>query len=100
MGWTWSFVPYPTASLSKLVPELAARTGVVVDLAADFRLKDPDLYPLWYGEAHRSPELLSCFAYGLPELFRPKSSGHGWWLPPVVTRRRPPWLLRHCFGPG
>jgi N-acetyl-gamma-glutamyl-phosphate reductase len=69
------FCALPHGQSQQLVPELAARTGVVVDLAADFRLKDPDLYPLWYGEAHRSPELLSCFAYGLPELFRAEIIG-------------------------
>jgi N-acetyl-gamma-glutamyl-phosphate reductase len=41
-----------------------------VDLAADFRLQDPALYPQWYGEAHTAPHLLADFAYGLPELFR------------------------------
>jgi N-acetyl-gamma-glutamyl-phosphate reductase len=47
----------------------------VVDLAADFRLKDPALYPTWYGEAHPAPELLAEFAYGLPELFRSELQG-------------------------
>jgi N-acetyl-gamma-glutamyl-phosphate reductase len=41
-----------------------------VDLAADFRLADPGLYPVWYGEEHHAPELLATFAYGLPELHR------------------------------
>lgn len=40
----------------------------VVDLSADFRLKDAALYPVWYGKAHASPELLAGFVYGLPEL--------------------------------
>jgi N-acetyl-gamma-glutamyl-phosphate reductase len=48
---------------------------VVLDLAADFRLKDPALYPQWYGEAHPAPELLAEFAYGLPELFRAELVG-------------------------
>jgi N-acetyl-gamma-glutamyl-phosphate reductase len=57
------------------VPELADRVGAVVDLAADFRLRDPDLYPAWYGGEHGAPELLDHFAYGLPELFRSELSG-------------------------
>ena len=44
--------------------------GTIVDLAADFRLADPALYPSWYGEPHRAPELLERFVYGLPELHR------------------------------
>lgn len=40
----------------------------VVDLSGDFRLKDAALYPVWYGKAHSSPELLAGFVYGLPEL--------------------------------
>jgi N-acetyl-gamma-glutamyl-phosphate reductase len=44
--------------------------GHIVDLAADFRLSDPGLYPQWYGEEHHVPELLADFVYGLPEFFR------------------------------
>ncbi len=40
----------------------------VVDLSADFRLKDPAQYPVWYGQAHSAPALLADFVYGLPEL--------------------------------
>ncbi len=50
--------------------DLRKRVGVVVDLAADFRLRDAALYPTWYGDEHPAPELLPEFAYGLPELFR------------------------------
>jgi N-acetyl-gamma-glutamyl-phosphate reductase len=64
------FLALPHGESQKLVPELDGRVGRVVDLAADFRLKDPDLYPTWYGEAHTCPERLADFAYGLPELFR------------------------------
>jgi N-acetyl-gamma-glutamyl-phosphate reductase len=49
--------------------------GVVVDLAADFRLRDPGLYPEWYGEEHAAPDLLAEAAYGLPELFRAQLPG-------------------------
>ena len=38
-----------------------AEVGCVVDLSADFRLKDAALYPQWYGEAHHRPELLAEF---------------------------------------
>ncbi len=66
------FLALPHGASQKLVPELlAAAPGTrVVDLAADFRLKDPSAYQRWYGEAHTAPDLLPRFAYGLPELHR------------------------------
>ncbi len=42
----------------------------VVDISADFRLKDAGEYPRWYGFEHPAPELLAKAAYGLPELHR------------------------------
>jgi N-acetyl-gamma-glutamyl-phosphate reductase len=69
------FLGLPHGASQALVPELRSKVKHVVDLAADFRLKDAELYPTWYGEAHEHPELLSEFAYGLPELFRPTLPG-------------------------
>jgi N-acetyl-gamma-glutamyl-phosphate reductase len=69
------FCGLPHGESQRLIPELLARVGVVVDLAADFRLKDPALYPQWYGAEHGAPELLSEAAYGLPELFREDLAG-------------------------
>ena len=64
------FLGLPHGASQAIVPELVGKVAHLVDLAADFRLADPSLYPQWYGEAHAAPELLSDFAYGLPELFR------------------------------
>jgi N-acetyl-gamma-glutamyl-phosphate reductase len=64
------FLGLPHGASQDLVPELAGRVGRIVDLAADFRLDDPGLYPTWYGAEHTQPDLLGSFAYGLPELFR------------------------------
>ena len=64
------FLGLPHGASQAIVPELLGKVGHLVDLAADFRLQDPSLYPQWYGEAHTAPELLPDFAYGLPELFR------------------------------
>ncbi|HWF17604.1 MAG TPA: N-acetyl-gamma-glutamyl-phosphate reductase [Acidimicrobiales bacterium] len=69
------FCALPHGQSQKFVPALRARVGCVVDLAADFRLKDPALYPQWYGEEHGAPELLSEAVFGLPELFRDDLSG-------------------------
>jgi len=46
----------------------AAERVFVLDLAADFRLRDPARHQRTYGHAHASPEELGRFAYGLPEL--------------------------------
>src|SRR5450631_597039 len=69
------FLALPHGQSQHLVPDLVDRVGVVVDLAADFRLRDPALYPTWYGEVHLVPELLDTFVYGLPELHRDELVG-------------------------
>src|SRR5688500_15528462 len=69
------FLGLPHGASQAIVPELVGKVGHLVDLAADFRLADPSLYPQWYGEAHTAPELLPEFAYGLPELFRDEILG-------------------------
>jgi N-acetyl-gamma-glutamyl-phosphate reductase len=63
------FLALPHGASQALVPELRKRVGLIVDLAADFRLKDAGLYPTWYGEAHHCPELLAEAVHGIPELF-------------------------------
>jgi N-acetyl-gamma-glutamyl-phosphate reductase len=69
------FCALPHGESQKLVPALRGRVGLVVDLAADFRLRDAALYPQWYGESHVAPELLAEAIYGLPELFRDGLAG-------------------------
>jgi N-acetyl-gamma-glutamyl-phosphate reductase len=65
-----AFLGLPHGQAQAMVPEIRGRVGRIVDLSADFRLKDAALYPKWYGEEHHCPELLAEAAYGLPELFR------------------------------
>jgi N-acetyl-gamma-glutamyl-phosphate reductase len=56
-------------SAAEVIPLL--NLGVrVVDLSADFRLKDASLYPAWYGFTHPVPELLQEAVFGLTELYR------------------------------
>jgi N-acetyl-gamma-glutamyl-phosphate reductase len=69
------FCALPHGESQKFVPELHPRVGCIVDLAADFRLKDPALYPQWYGDEHAAPELLADAVFGLPELFRDDLAG-------------------------
>ena len=61
-------VPH-TASLA-LTPQLLAAGVSVLDLSADYRIHDPEVYEAWYNTPHTSPELLSQTVYGLPELNR------------------------------
>jgi len=56
-------------SAGEVIPLLKQGTRVV-DISADFRLKDAAEYPAWYGFTHPAPELLAQAAYGLPELYR------------------------------
>jgi N-acetyl-gamma-glutamyl-phosphate reductase len=65
-----AFLALPHGEAQDIVPAIVDRVGVLVDLSADFRLRDPAAYPRWYGRDHAAPELLGRFAYGLPELFR------------------------------
>jgi N-acetyl-gamma-glutamyl-phosphate reductase len=69
------FLGLPHGASQAIVPGLLDSVAHVVDLAADFRLQDPSLYDTWYGEPHARPDLLSRFAYGLPELFRKDITG-------------------------
>ena len=64
------FLGLPHGASQSIVPQLRGRAKHIVDLAADFRLDDPGLYPAWYGEPHAAPELLDDFVYGMPEFFR------------------------------
>ena len=52
-----------------MAPQLVARGVTVVDLSADFRLKDPAVYERWYATPHTATDLLQRAAFGLPELF-------------------------------
>lgn len=69
------FLALPHGAAQALVPELCERVGSIVDLSADFRLRDPELYPLWYGAPHTCPQLLAGAVYGLPELTRDQLAG-------------------------
>jgi N-acetyl-gamma-glutamyl-phosphate reductase len=56
--------------------ERALSAGVrVIDLSADFRLREEGLYPQWYGAEHRAPWLLDQAVYGLTEIYRAELAG-------------------------
>jgi N-acetyl-gamma-glutamyl-phosphate/LysW-gamma-L-alpha-aminoadipyl-6-phosphate reductase len=64
------FTSVPHGKSNKIVNELYGRGMKIIDLSADFRLKNPKDYVKWYGWEHPFPELLSKSVYGVPELHR------------------------------
>jgi N-acetyl-gamma-glutamyl-phosphate reductase len=56
------------ASMSQL-PRLLERGVRVIDLSADYRLRDPNVYAQWYGESHADLSHLAQAVYGLPEIY-------------------------------
>ena len=64
------FLAQPHGQAQHNIEQYASLAGKIIDLAADFRLRDADFYEKWYGEKHAAPEWLSKFVYGLPELHR------------------------------
>jgi N-acetyl-gamma-glutamyl-phosphate reductase len=69
-----AIVAYPHGASAPVVAELRERGLRVVDLSADFRLRDPQEYRRWYGEP-TAPELASEAVYGLTELYRERIAG-------------------------
>ncbi|MBE9532592.1 MAG: N-acetyl-gamma-glutamyl-phosphate reductase [Proteobacteria bacterium] len=64
------FFATPHTVAMALVPELIARGTKVIDLSADFRLKDISLWEQWYNTPHTCPDLVEQAVYGLPEVNR------------------------------
>jgi N-acetyl-gamma-glutamyl-phosphate/LysW-gamma-L-alpha-aminoadipyl-6-phosphate reductase len=62
------FLALPHGQAQLDIQRYAQLAPRIVDLSADFRLRDPDLYQKWYGKSHAAPEWLEKFVYGLPEL--------------------------------
>ncbi|HHL22713.1 MAG TPA: N-acetyl-gamma-glutamyl-phosphate reductase, partial [Aliiroseovarius sp.] len=61
--------------LSQAIVRDLPRDLKVVDLGADFRLRDPDEYEKWYGKPHAAPELQGEAVYGLTEFYRDAIAG-------------------------
>ena len=56
----------PTAASAEACAPFVARGIPVIDIAADFRLKDAAAFEAWFGQPHPAPELLPQAVYGLP----------------------------------
>lgn len=64
------FLALPHGRAASQIEHFAGLAERIIDLSADFRLRDPTLYQTWYGAEHPAPEWLERFVYGLPELTR------------------------------
>ena len=64
------FFATPHGTAMSMTPALLERGVKVIDLSADFRLKDPAIYKRWYQHDHACPQLLEEAVYGLPEIHR------------------------------
>lgn len=69
------FLGLPHEASMELAPTMVGAARCVVDLSAAFRLKDPAMYPPYYGFEHSQPDLLEQAVFGLPELHRDELIG-------------------------
>jgi N-acetyl-gamma-glutamyl-phosphate reductase len=70
------FLAVPHQAAMQAVPQILPTNTKIVDLSADFRLRDPDLYEKYYAP-HACPQLLSQAVYGLPEFYRREIAAAG-----------------------
>ncbi|HEX6971825.1 MAG TPA: NAD(P)-binding domain-containing protein, partial [Limnochordia bacterium] len=64
------FLAVPHGVAAELAPPLLAAGCKVIDIGADFRLRDVQTYAAYYGAPHARPDLVAEAVYGLPELYR------------------------------
>ena len=69
------FFATPNGTAMTMAEELLAAGARVIDLAADFRLRDPAEWQAWYGMEHACPAILAEAVYGLPEINREQIRG-------------------------
>lgn len=65
-----AFLALPHGAAAEFAKPLLDAGLRVIDLSADFRIKDADVYHEYYGGAHPAPELLAQSVYGMPEIYR------------------------------
>jgi LysW-gamma-L-alpha-aminoadipyl-6-phosphate/LysW-L-glutamyl-5-phosphate reductase len=64
------FLCLPHGHAQQKIDQYAQKAECIIDLSADFRIKNPEEYRRWYGQEHAAPHWLERFIYGLPELHR------------------------------
>ena len=63
------FLALPHGFAAEFTKPLVQTDARIVDLSADFRIKDPKIYKEFYGNDHPAPDLLGKAVYGLPEIY-------------------------------
>ncbi|HEY3269232.1 MAG TPA: N-acetyl-gamma-glutamyl-phosphate reductase [Armatimonadota bacterium] len=66
------FLAMDNGRAMELAPALLAKGRKIIDLSADYRLRDPEAYPVWYKFEHTSKDILAEAVYGLPEVYGPQ----------------------------
>jgi N-acetyl-gamma-glutamyl-phosphate/LysW-gamma-L-alpha-aminoadipyl-6-phosphate reductase len=69
------FLALPHGQAMVRIEELAGAAERIVDLSADFRLRDAAEFARWYAREHPAPDWLARFVYGMPELYRAQLAG-------------------------
>jgi N-acetyl-gamma-glutamyl-phosphate reductase len=72
LGVEYAFLALPHGVASEYATALLSANIKVLDLSADFRVKDPAAYKFFYKNEHPAPDLLKKSVYGLPEIYRPE----------------------------
>jgi len=75
LGIEFAFLALPHGVASEFAVPLLEQGIKVIDLSADFRVKDPEVYKYFYKHEHPAPALLKESVYGLPEAYRDKIRG-------------------------
>jgi N-acetyl-gamma-glutamyl-phosphate reductase len=70
-----AFLALPHGVAAEFAVPLLERGVRLIDLSADFRLRDAEVYREFYGHEHPAPDLLSRAVYGLPEFYREAVAG-------------------------
>lgn len=74
-GARFVFLALPHGVAAEFAQPLVAAGLRVIDLSADFRIKDPAVYEEFYGAPQHAPELAAISVYGLPEIYRERIRG-------------------------
>ena len=69
------FMGLPHGQVMNRLEEFEALADTLIDLSADFRIRDAQAYETWYGKPHACPGRLADFIYGIPELHRDQLKG-------------------------
>ena len=91
------FMATPHGEAMAVAPAFIKAGKKVIDLSADFRLRNLDVFEKWYHK-HTAPDLVKKAVYGLPELYREEVKKADLRPTPDAMLRAPFWVSRRCSG--